>query len=69
MVLTSAVAFSLYHYKPSGTESFEWESFLFRALAGIYFGLIFASRGFGLTAGAHASYDVAIVLLRAFPLA
>ncbi len=65
MVLTSAVAFSLYHYKPSGTESFYWETFVFRTLAGIYFGLIFACRGFGLTAGAHAGYDIAIVLLRA----
>ncbi len=69
MVVTSAVAFSLYHYKPSGIEPFQWESFLFRTLAGIYFGLVFACRGFGLTAGAHAGYDVAIVLLRAFPAA
>ena len=66
MVLLSAVAFSLYHYKPSGNEPFQWESFVFRTLAGIYFGLIFTCRGFGLTAGAHAGYDVAIVLLRAF---
>ena len=35
------------------------------ALAGVYFGVIFACRGFGLTAGAHAGYDVAVVLLRA----
>ncbi len=65
MVVASAVAFSLYHYKPSGTEPFQWESFVFRALAGVYFGIVFACRGFGLTAGAHAGYDVAIVLLRA----
>jgi hypothetical protein len=67
MVLTSAVAFSLYHYTPPATEPFQWESFLFRGLAGIYFGLIFVTRGFGLTAGAHAGYDIAIVLLRALP--
>ena len=69
MVVTSAVAFSLYHYKPSGAEPFQWESFGFRTLAGVYFGLIFACRGFGVTAGAHAGYDVVIVLLRAFPSA
>jgi hypothetical protein len=62
MVVTSAVAFSLYHYW--GAESFEWPSFIFRTLAGIYFGMIFMWRGFGLTAGAHASYDIVIVLLR-----
>ena len=67
MVVTSAVAFSLYHYKPSGIEPFQWESFLFRTVAGIYFGLIFTTRGFGLTAGAHAGYDIAIVLLRSLP--
>jgi hypothetical protein len=62
MVVISAVAFSLYHYW--GAETFEWPSFAFRTLAGIYFGLIFMWRGFGLTAGAHASYDIVIVLLR-----
>jgi len=72
MVVTSAIAFSLYHYQLSflrfswftGSEPFEWQSFIFRTLAGIYFGLIFLSRGFGLTAGAHASYDIVIVMLR-----
>ena len=66
MVLTSAVAFSLYHYRPTGTEPFQWESFTFRTIAGVYFGLIFACRGFGLTAGAHSAYDVCIVLLKAY---
>ena len=64
MVVTSAVAFSLYHYRPTGTEPFQWESFTFRAVAGAYFGLIFVCRGFGLTAGAHSAYDVSIVLLK-----
>jgi hypothetical protein len=62
MVILSAIGFSLYHYW--GAETFEWPSFVFRTLAGIYFGLIFLWRGFGLTAGAHASYDIVIVLLR-----
>jgi hypothetical protein len=72
MVVTSGIAFSLYHYRipgfpwPSltGSETFEWRSFVFRTLAGIYFGAIFMWRGFGLTAGAHASYDILIVVLR-----
>ena len=64
MVVVAAVAFSLYHYAPSGTEHFQWDSFAFRTAAGIYFGVIFACRGFGLTAGSHAAYDVLIVLLR-----
>jgi membrane protease YdiL (CAAX protease family) len=72
MVVTSAVLFSLYHYRMpwfpwftlTGSEVFEWQSFVFRTLAGIYFGMIFMWRGFGLTAGAHASYDILIVVLR-----
>jgi membrane protease YdiL (CAAX protease family) len=72
MVVMSAISFSLYHYRIpwfpwlncTGSEEFEWQSFVFRTLAGIYFGLIFMWRGFGLTAGAHASYDIAIVILR-----
>jgi membrane protease YdiL (CAAX protease family) len=72
MVVTSAILFSLYHYhlpyfpwlSYTGSEIFEWQSFTFRTLAGIYFGMIFMWRGFGLTAGAHASYDISIVVLR-----
>ncbi len=62
MVVVSAVTFSYYHYWHN--ETFQWPSFIFRALAGIYFGLIFLWRGFGLTAGSHITYDVTIVLLR-----
>lgn len=73
MVVVSAVAFSLYHYRLPvypfylylGSEPFDWQSFAFRTMAGIYFGLIFVWRGFGLTAGSHAAYDLLIVLLRA----
>jgi hypothetical protein len=65
MIVTSAIAFSLYHYRPSGLEDFHWESFAFRTAAGVYFGVIYAYRGFGITAGSHAAYDVCIVLLKA----
>ena len=63
-VVAAAVLFSLYHYRPTGTEPFQWESFAFRTVAGVYFGLIFTARGFGLTAGAHSAYDVLIVLIK-----
>jgi membrane protease YdiL (CAAX protease family) len=61
MVLVSAVLFSLYHYLG---EPFSWQTFAFRTAAGAYFGVVFICRGFGITAGAHAAYDVQIVLLR-----
>ncbi|HEX8524593.1 MAG TPA: CPBP family intramembrane glutamic endopeptidase [Tepidisphaeraceae bacterium] len=62
MVVISAVAFSLYHYL--GYETFSWRSFAFRTLAGVYFAILFVSRGFGITALSHASYDVIVVALR-----
>lgn len=60
IVILSAILFSAYHYL--GTEAFQWPSFVFRTLAGLYFGGIFLLRGFGITAGAHAAYDVILVL-------
>jgi hypothetical protein len=64
MVLSSAVLFSLYHYL--GAEAFQWRSFIFRTVAGIYFAGIFLTRGFGITAGTHIIYDITIVTLQAF---
>jgi hypothetical protein len=62
MVAISAVAFSLYHYL--GYEQFTWRSFVFRAIAGVYFSVLFLSRGFAVSACAHSSYDIIVVLLR-----
>lgn len=61
IVLIPAVLFSLYHYM--GHERFTLQSFVFRTLAGIYFGITFLFRGFGITAGSHAAYDIIIVML------
>jgi hypothetical protein len=64
MVLISAVLFSLYHYL--GAERFQVQSFIFRASAGIYFAMLFLTRGFGVTCGCHIAYDIAIVVLQSF---
>ncbi len=64
MVLISSMLFAGYHYL--GAEPFVWQTFAFRTAAGLYFGAIFVFRGFGITAGSHAAYDVLIVLLRLF---
>lgn len=61
IVAIPAVLFSIYHYL--GYEHFTFRSFVFRTLAGIYFGIVFLFRGFGITAGSHAAYDILIVLL------
>jgi len=61
-VLAASILFSLYHYL-SG-EAWSLHTFVFRTIAGIYFGVVFLFRGFGITAFSHASYDVCVVALR-----
>ena len=56
VVLASGVLFSGYHYL--GHEPFRVQTFLFRSLAGVYFAALFTFRGFGVTAGCHAAYDL-----------
>ena len=72
-VLISAALFSAHHDviwidgRLARSVPFNWTAFGFRTIAGIYFALLFAIRGFGITAGTHASYDImATVLLAVF---
>jgi hypothetical protein len=37
-----------------------WFGFAFRLLAGLYFGVLFCTRGFGVTVGCHALYDIVV---------
>lgn len=64
-VLAASVLFSLYHYLDGTPQSLH--TFVFRTVAGIYFGIVFLFRGFGITAFSHASYDVCVVALRCLP--
>lgn len=65
-VLFSAIAFTLYHdlRTPAGNLNIPLAAFLF--FAGVYFGILYIWRGFGIVVGVHALYDVvALVLLPA----
>ena len=61
-LVATSVAFSLYHHLPAGGEALAWTPLVFRTLAGLWLGLTFVARGFGLAAGAHAAYDVLLSL-------
>ena len=68
-VLISAALFSAYHHivylegQFVQSSPFNWPEFGFRTIAGIYFAFLFAIRGFGITAGAHAFYDIIAVFM------
>ncbi len=64
-VFLTSLAFSVAHYVGSGGEAFSLFSFTFRTTAGCFFGAVFLLRGFGITVGCHALYDVMVGLLLA----
>ncbi len=71
-VFISAALFGAYHHivylegQFIQSSPFNWAEFSFRTIAGIYFAGLFAVRGFGITAGAHAFYDIIAVFMNAF---
>jgi len=70
-ILISAALFSAHHHidfmsgRPNAIDPFNWTKFAFRTIAGIYFAVIFAFRGFGITAGTHAFYNIIAVSITA----
>jgi membrane protease YdiL (CAAX protease family) len=69
-VLISSALFSAHHHIDllSGEPSsvFSAAAFIFRTLAGIYFAILFAVRGFGITSGTHAFYNVIATCVNAW---
>lgn len=70
-VLISAALFSAHHHidlfsgQPNSNDPFNAVRFAFRTIAGIYFAVLFAIRGFGITAGTHAFYDIIATIINA----
>ena len=62
-VLTTSLLFSAAHYVGPAADQLTMFSFVFRALAGVYFALLFVTRGFGITVGSHAAYDLIVGIL------
>lgn len=60
--LLGAIVFSAMHYVGAYGDPFTLQSFTFRALAGLFFSVLFVTRGFGITAWAHALYDVMVLV-------
>ncbi len=70
-VLVSAGLFGVHHHidfltgRANQGDLFDWAKFAFRTTAGVYFAALFAIRGFGITAGTHAFYDIIATLINA----
>jgi hypothetical protein len=70
-VLISAALFSAHHHidflsgQPNTIDPFNLTEFIFRTIAGIYFAALFAIRGFGITAGTHAFYNIIAISITA----
>jgi membrane protease YdiL (CAAX protease family) len=56
-ILIAALAFAVYHQNQSGPE------FVFKVLAGIYFGTVYTMRGFGIVVATHALYDILVLVV------
>lgn len=69
-VLISAILFSAHHhiFFANGQfyhgDTFTIGKFVFRTIAGGYFAVLYAVRGFGITAGTHAFYNILAALAR-----
>jgi hypothetical protein len=61
-VALAALAFSLCHFGPIGSDTFDGRLFWFRLAAGVYLSVVFLGRGLGVVSGCHAAYNVALVL-------
>ena len=60
-VVISAFCFAGFHHI-LGREPFRWADFLVRSAAGIYFGFIYLTRGYGVCAGTHIGFNLLRVL-------
>jgi hypothetical protein len=70
-ILVSAALFSAHHHivfvngQLVLNAAFNGTVFGFRTIAGVYFAVLFAIRGFGITAGTHAFYDIIATIINA----
>ncbi len=62
-VIISALVFAAHHHPPIGGEAFEATRFGFRLAAGAMLGLLFIYRGYGVAAGTHVVYNLAVVAM------
>lgn len=66
--ISTSFLFALAHHVGPSADAFNLFAFSFRAAAGLFFATVFLMRGFGITVGCHAAYDLLVGVLLATPL-
>ncbi len=61
--ISTSFMFALAHHIGPAADAFNLFTFSFRAAAGMFFSTIFFIRGFGITVGCHAAYDLLVGVL------
>jgi membrane protease YdiL (CAAX protease family) len=59
----ASLLFSAFHYIGPSGDAFSLGSFTQRMIAGLYFSGLIVTRGFGVTASAHAIYDIFVGII------
>jgi hypothetical protein len=62
-VIGTAVAFAMYHQIRFESGNVNWPLLLFLTASGLYFGMLYILRGFGIVVAVHAWYDVSALVL------
>ena len=62
-VVVGALVFAAAHYVGAYGDRLTFASFVFRAIAGLFFSALYVLRGFGITAWTHALYDVGVLVI------
>lgn len=63
-VWIGAFLFAAFHYLPPLGDPFTLGSFLQRLAGGLFFSVLYMTRGFGVAAAAHALFDILVGLFR-----
>jgi len=61
-IALSSLLFSAFHYPPIGMDPWEVWSFVFRVLMGVFFAVLYWTRGFAVAVYTHAIYDIIVLL-------
>ena len=66
--ICTSFLFAVAHHIGPSAEALNLFAFSFRVTAGLFFASVFLLRGFGITVGCHAAYDLLVGVLLATPL-